>query len=97
MTDRNEVLRTLVDTGRHVILIDPEDRGSVIDGVEVASTLEYISDVLFTLHTEPIVEPIVVYVRNHAVLVGTAIQTLLQGLSMYSLTRGLIVAIDTSI
>lgn len=98
MSEDNALVQQIVDFGMRVILIDPlYQDGERITGVEVASTLEYIADALISLHTEPIVEQIAVYVRNHEALIGTPIQTLLNGLSMYSMKRGLVVVMDTAL
>lgn len=97
MSEDNALIQQIVDFGMRVILIDPVHDGDRIPGVEVASTLEYIADALISLHTEPIVEKIAVYVRNHEALVGTPVQTLLNGLSMYSMKRGLVVVMDTAL
>lgn len=97
MSEDNALVTQIVDFGMRVILIDPLHQDEKIPGVEVASTLEYIADALISLHTEPIVEQIAVYVRNHEALIGTPIQTLLNGLSMYSMKRGLVVVMDTAL
>lgn len=94
---RPDLLSVAVASGYRTILIDTRPYGDIPDEVEVVSSMEHTVDVLVDLHTEPIVEPILVYVRNHEPFIGTPVQTLLAGLSMYSRRRGIVVAIDTSV
>lgn len=97
LADTERTLSSFRDRGYRVILIDPMHYGPEPDGVETVTSLEHTVDALIDLHTEPVVDRILVYVRNVDVYVGTPVHTLLTGLTLFGRRRGILLLVDTGL
>lgn len=92
-----KLLSPFLELGYRVILIDPMHYGPEPTGVETVVSLEHTVDALIDLHTEPIVENILVCVRNIDVFAGSSVHTLLSGLMLFGRRLGIVLIVDNGL